>query len=165
MADLVFSEACLSDARDLAPRLREADRRELQAAHNRHMTLQGILERSIAGSSLCWAAEEDGRVVMLFGVAGLSLLSGVPRAGSVGVPWMVGSDELRHHGKTLVSRGRYYVGKMHEEYAFLMNHVDARNSPSKRWLRRIGFVLYPAEPYGPKGLPFHRFVRKAACVA
>lgn len=104
-------------------------------------------------------------MVMLFGVAGLSLLTGVAGCGSVGMPWMVGSDELAHHGKTLVSRGRHYVGLMHEEYRFLVNRVDSRNKAAKRWLRRIGFVLYPPEPYGPDGLPFHRFARKAPCAA
>lgn len=157
MADLTFRSAALTDARDLAPRLREADVQEIVAANGPRCRVQNVLERSVLASGLCWAADEGDRVVMLFGVVGLSLLTGVDSTRTVGMPWMVGSDELRHHGKTLVARGRYYVGLMHEEYDYLTNHVDSRNSASKRWLRRIGFVLYPAEPHGPDGLPFHRF--------
>lgn len=154
MTELVFREARESDAEALAPRLRKADLSELRAAHGRWCDPLAILRSAIRRSDLCWAAEEGDIVCMLFGVAGLSLLS---EHGPVGSPWMLGADELYHHGKTLVRQGREYVRLMHERYPYLVNHVDAHNTASKRWLRRIGFVVYPPAPYGPELKPFHRF--------
>jgi hypothetical protein len=40
----------------------------------------------------------------------------------------------------------------------LENVVDARNTKSIRWLRRMGFEVLPAAPLGVEGRPFHLFV-------
>jgi len=104
---------------------------------------------------MCWAAEEeDGEVIALFGVAGASLLG---EHGPVGSPWLLGSDKLDRHAKTLVRAGKKYVGLIHEKYPYLANYVDKRNTISKRWLRRLGFTIHPPIPRGPMGMMFHRF--------
>ena len=42
-------------------------------------------------------------------------------------------------------------------YDRLENRVDARNVPAIRYLRWLGFTLWPVMPWGHAGLPFYPF--------
>ena len=157
-ADLTFRAALPTDALAIAPRLRDADLKELQASHGRWLDVEKVLVAAVVLSRLCWAGLEDDRPVMLFGVVPVSLLGA---QGACGSPWMLGTPEVLNHGKTLVKKGKEFVDLMHHEFPALVNYVDTQNKVSKRWLRRIGFVVYPPSPYGLLGKPFHRFDRSA----
>lgn len=154
MSELTFRDATPDDGSDLAPRLRHADLEELKRSQGRWLNVEQVLRTSVRVSDLCWAGEDDGQVIMLFGVVGRSLLG---THGPVGVPWMLGSDEVLKHSKAMVKQAREFTVRMHERYPYLVNYVDRGNTVSKRWLRRMGFVLYPAVPFGMEGKPFHMF--------
>ena len=157
-AELTFRPGLPTDALAIAPRLRDADLKELQASHGRWLDVEKVLVRAVVHSRLCWAGLEGDTPVMLFGVVPLALLG--PQ-GPSGSPWLLGTPECLNHGKTLVKKGREFVDLMHREFPYLVNYVDTHNRASKRWLRRIGFVVYPPSPYGLLGQPFHRFDRSA----
>jgi len=93
--------------------------------------------------------------VCIFGVAPASLL------GSVGVPWMIGTQEIDSHAKAFLRRNKAYVERMSELYNYLVNFVDARNTRAIGWLKWLGFTILEAQPHGPDGLPFHRFEMRA----
>jgi hypothetical protein len=93
----------------------------------------------------------DGRVVCMFGVAPVNLL------GDTGVPWLLGSDDIERHAVTFLRGSKRYIAEMSRDYRLLTNYVDARNTLSIRWLKWLRFDILAAEPYGPFGLPFHRF--------
>ena len=44
-----------------------------------------------------------------------------------------------------------------KDYSLLINFVDARHGVAIRWLKWLGFKVFPAKPFGPDKLPFHRF--------
>lgn len=44
----------------------------------------------------------------------------------------------------------------------VINYVDARNVRAVAWFRWLGFEVSEPEPYGPKGLLFHRFTNARA---
>lgn len=149
MAEILIRPATADDVTDLAPRLRQADCDEVWASHRSKP--EESLARSLRLSTQAWAGLADGRPICLWGVAPASLIN------RIGVPWLLGSDDIETHQVAFLRRSRPMVGEMMETYAVLSNWVDARNRVSMRWLRWLGFTLFPAQPFGPDGLPFHRF--------
>jgi len=134
---------------DLANNMAEADRQELYAV-GAHSPLQGILS-SVAVSRDATSGLADGRVVCMFGIATATALS------FVGVPWMLGAEELPQHARRFLRLNKAYMEAVKEEYSELANFVDARNKRSIRWLEWLGFDFDKAVDFGPYGLPFHRF--------
>lgn len=140
------------DADELAPRLRAADRAELQAVHGANADPRNLLHQSLRMTPGALAAVAGGEVVALLGCAeGGTLLN------PYGVPWLLASDGADRHARVFIVEGRRLVGEWLARHGRLMNWADARNTRTLRWLARIGFTIEPARPYGRQGLPFHRF--------
>lgn len=150
---VTIRQATVEDALDLAPRLRQADRDEVWASGRK--TPERALLVSLGMSSHAWTGLVDGKVVCMWGCGPASMLD------RVGVPWMLGSDDLLKHQKAFLRRNREYVDAMLLCYTRLVNWVDARNTVSIRWLRWLGFEIGDAAPHGALKMPFHRFERCA----
>jgi hypothetical protein len=143
--------ASLDDAVTLAPLLREADKNEIAAMSG--MSPLDALDYSIRDSVEVWfVSRPDGHPLALYGV-------GVDQVG--GIPWMVGTDEMRRYGKSLVKQGRLWVHSKIEQYGMLYNYVDARNTVHIEWLTAIGFTVVPHDEYigHDKSVPFLPFYR------
>ena len=140
-------------AAGLAPRLRDADREELEA--NGRAPREG-LERCLSVSSLTRAIlAPGGRTLALFGFADLG--------DGVGCPWLLGSDELvTTHRRWFLRQTPSIVSSGDHRWSRFWNRVDARNALHVRWLRWSGFTVDPPEPHGPFGLPFHQ-IHRSAC--
>lgn len=136
-------------AADLAPRLRHADADEVWAS-GRYRPAEA-LRLSLGLSLMAWTGLVDDVPMCIFGVSPVSLMSGH------GAPWMLGAEGLERHAVPFLRRNRAYVAEMLALCPRLENHVDARNALSIRWLRWLGFTIHPAAPFGPFGVPFHRF--------
>ena len=91
------------------------------------------------------------RVVCMYGVAELSILS------NIGIPWLLGTDEIEQHSKYFLRQNRYYMKEIKKKYSYLVNFVDARNTVAIRWLEWLGFKVHETQPFGPDDMPFHRF--------
>ncbi len=144
-----FCETKKEHVDSLKGRLRDSDKMEIQAFSGRDP--DAALEHSAAISSLCWTAIKNGKVIAIFGAAGLSVMS------TNGCPWMLGSEELNCSGIEIVRISRYYVGEMKKRFPFLENYIDARQKRSIRWLKWCGFTVEPAIPFGIEAKLFHRF--------
>lgn len=156
-AKVSFRPLQYGDVAHLARHLRPADRAEIEAQHGVGVSMFDIIARAVLVSSHCWVAADTGdKPVAIFGVAPVSLLSGI------GSPWMLATPEAERHPRTLVTGGRRYLSRMRTSYSSLFNYVDARNEQSIRWLSRLGFSILPAAPYGLQGEPFHRFELETA---
>ena len=116
-----------------------------------HSSPKEALVRSLAASPNAMAGLYQGRVVCMYGVAEISLLS------TVGIPWLLGTDEIEEHSKYFLRHNRYYMREISKRYSYLVNFVDARNTVAIRWLEWLGFRVLPAQPFGPDDMPFHRF--------
>lgn len=142
-----------ADVAALVADMRPADRLELEASHGADP--QKAVQRAVDISTISWAVEAGGALIMLGGVAPVSMLGGV------GSPWMLGTNLLDRSPGALTRVGVQYLQVVKGLYPELENYVDARNVKSIRWLRRLGFKISPAPiPYGPQGLPFYRFEMK-----
>lgn len=147
-ARLELRPARASDARDLAADLRPLDRAEVEALTG---DVDKALERAVAETPDCLAVVRYGKLAALFGTMPLSLL------GDTGGIWMLGTTQMAALGRSLGIISHRYVVEASRTYPLLMNYVDARNAPSIRLIRWLGFEVQPARPYGVARLPFHRF--------
>lgn len=150
MADVLITPAQIDDAVPLAQHLRESDRTEMRA-YGCAQSDEEALRRCVARSLLAWSAYVDGDLACILGVSPLSMVGGV------GSPWMMGTPVLDRHSRILVRMTPEYIGRMLKAFPHLVNFVHAGNRTSVRWLRRLGFTLHEATPYGALGEPFHKF--------
>jgi hypothetical protein len=153
VAKVLIRETTLADVAALVANIREADRREVQAYG--YDALYEPIARSVMGSILCWTGEIDGQLAAILGVSPVSVLGGI------GSPWMLGTAVLDKHSRVLVRETPRYIARMQRAFPTLENYVHAENASSIRWLRRLGFTLHPAQPYGAHGAMFHRFEKRA----
>lgn len=74
---------------------------------------------------------------------------------------MLGTPLLDTQARVLVRETPRYIGAMLEVFPHLLNFVHAQNRTSVHWLRRLGFTLHDAVPYGSQGALFHPFEMRA----
>ena len=149
-ADLKVRELRFGDIDAIAPRLREADRLEVEACTT--LDMHEALSTASRSSAAVWTIDIDGEPAGIFGAVPFSLLGGV------GCPWLLGTDALERAPSTLTRQGRRYIRRMLAMFPELSNFVDVRNEKSIRWLRALGFhIEIKPTPYGLYGMPFYRF--------
>lgn len=136
----------------VAEAVRPADVRELWAAS--HSTPEAVMDVGLRCSAVAWTGFVDGRVCCMFGVAPVSIVSGI------GAPWMVTTHHLERHEMAFLRRCRRYLREMLGRYNHLVNFVDARNESAIRWLTWMGFTMHEPVPHGVEGLPFRFFEMK-----
>lgn len=153
MAEVLIRPTEPGDAALLIANLRASDLAECEA-YGRPDIAAGI-EASVRRSLLCWTGLVDGELAAILGVAPVNVLGGM------GSPWMLGTPVLDRHQRVLVRSTPEYIARMLKAFPHLVNFVHARNTTSVRWLRRLGFTLHEAVPFGPLGEPFHPFEMRA----
>lgn len=141
----------------MTPFLRDSDLTELEAATKAN-PYEALLT-SVLLSPKAYSVMEEGQPIAMFGAGTGTLLS------RTGTPWLLATDDLESRTLTLGKLCCMYVESMFEDFDYLVNYVDARNIKSVNWLKWIGFTIHDPEPYGPKGMPFHKFdMESASCV-
>ena len=153
MAEVLIRPTEPGDAAELIAHLRASDLAEC-LAYGRDDVAAGI-EASVRRSVLCWTGLVDGELAAIIGVAPVNMLTGM------GSPWMLGTPVLDRHHRILVRKTPEYISRMLKAFPHLVNFVHAKNTTSVRWLRRLGFTLHAAQPFGPLGEPFHPFEMRA----
>lgn len=147
-------DAGLLDALALSTVLRDADRQEIEASTLTPLE-SALADAVVLSAGLCWSVYRGDDILLLMGVAPVGMLGGL------GSPWLLGSERSERFGKSLHKIAREKIAQSRQTYPELVNYIDARNARSIAWLARLGFTLHEPEPYGPQGLPFHRFDMRA----
>ena len=131
---LTIDTATEADRAELAARMAQADRDELDAAGVGMECLQ------VQARALRW----QGQLVCLFGVERL------PEPGA-GVPWMLCTDTLAAvPRRAMADVSRRVVEAWRGDYRWLVNHVHRHNTQAVRFLRWLGFTVYET-PIGRNG--------------
>lgn len=152
---MIDTRKCTQEDIDhLAPRLRKEDLDEIRAASG--LSPREALMLGFAESEECHCIHDTdtGEPVAVFGV--------VPMAEnpSIGIVWMLGSDDLKMHSMCFLRRSAEWVQRLHSRYPLLCNVIDARNEVHVRWLQWLGFQFIRDIPdYGPEQRLFYEFVR------
>jgi hypothetical protein len=149
VVDIVIRPTEPGDAEILAANLRPSDLAEARAYGDIDV-LAGI-RSSVNRSLLCWTGLADGQLGAIIGVTPISMVGGV------GSPWMMGTPVLDQHSRVLIRKTPEYIARMLKAFPHLTNFVHTKNVTSVRWLRRLGFTLHEAVPYGAPGEFFHPF--------
>jgi hypothetical protein len=150
-SELIACKALPADADAFVAEMRDADKREVFAAtgtSSLHRTVLASINLSRTAYSV-WT--HDMEPVALLGVSHRNAIS----TGST--LWMIATDRLAQHWREFARRCRDEIGDMVVSPEILSNYVDARNGKALRFVQWLGAEIEPAAPYGPFGLPFHRF--------
>ena len=140
----------------IASRLREADRIEVEATMRPGDSVTSALFRAYNLSTHRWTGMINNTPIMICGVVPQSVI------GQIGIPWLVGTDEITDVKRQFVQECRQYLDKMQAAYPEeLVNFVDCRNETSIRWLKWMGFDIEEPVPFGNAGEMFHPFRRAA----
>lgn len=148
----MIREATMEDVEFLAPRLREADRREIYASGGEDPLT--ALTRGLRSSQVCKVglSPSTGHPSFIWGVVPVSLLAG-------GV-WAVGTDDLDKHKITFLRHCKEPLQELQDMYPVLYNFIDARNSLHITWIKWMGFKIIQAHPnWGFEQRLFYEFVR------
>lgn len=149
MAEITIAPAYLEHAEPLVAEMRALDRQEAIATAGPDVLK--TTQQSIALSYEPCAAHVPDGLLCVFGIAPASLM------GDTAAPWALGTDRMTRNAAGVLRIAERYFVWARLRYPVLVNYVDARNTPSIRWLKRVGFTIDPAAPFGVEGLPFHRF--------
>lgn len=128
------------DECDLAPRLREADLREIELFGAGRDPMELLREGAEQSVPSCTIIGNIGFVAGMFGV--------VPEDDGFGKVWLVGSDELVTPplSRQFLRECRKFLAAMEPHYLALGNHIDARNTLHIKWLQWMGFTFIRREP-------------------
>lgn len=148
MANVLVRDVLASDVEQLIANLRKEDKAEILAYSD---DIAGTITHALQHSAWARAAEVDGELACLFGVGPVSMLS------ESGVPWMLGTDVMNRNKRSVITFGKQYIQAMLNEYPHLWNMVHAENKRSIKWLKRLGFTIHEAQPFGPNNAMFHPF--------
>ena len=144
-----FEPARVEHAAQLLQDIRPLDLQEVEASTGDPGT---TVEMSVRLSHNPWVVfSDDDRLLCLFGAAPYNLLD------NKASPWLLGTTHLGRYSKTLTRVAQAYIAEIREQFPRLENYVDARNTPSIRWLKRVGFAVDPPRVYGVQRRMFHRF--------
>jgi hypothetical protein len=137
------------DIIDASATIRQADRDECRAAFGREV--ETMLLQTLCRSAEAWTAIVDHEIVCLFGLAPISMATGLA------APWLVTTEAIERNVRPFLSCSRERIARWRGLWPHLANWVDERNYKAIRWLRWLGATLEPAAPYGVERRPFHRF--------
>lgn len=149
---LLARDASWRDIINVGLRMRDADREEVLASCGL-TPIRACALSALASDWLVAVVREDTDLaVIVFGVTP-DWLPGH------GVPWLLSAPEMTEarFSRTFLRHCRVFLRRMLDAYTVLSNRVDARNAVAIRWLTWLGFTIRPAAPWGPLGLPFHKF--------
>lgn len=117
----------------LKPKLREADRIEMLALG---FDPEVALEYSVLVSDgACWSVMDDENVLGILGV------STHPEDPSVGVIWMLSSDEAFSSPRRFLQHNKPIIEGLSKGYRLLTNFIHKDNLKAIKWLKWCGFTF------------------------
>lgn len=139
MAEILWTPAGKAEVRAMGPRLRKADKREMEAIHGEGVDPADGLENALALSRIAYvgrdAEDPTSDPFVLYGVA-----DDVTNEG-YGAIWLVATNGIHPFRKALLRDAPDRIRYIHEKGWYprgLHNLVDARNKTHLKWLKQMG---------------------------
>ena len=137
----------------IAENMRESDVRELRDGAG--VTPADALATSFAKSSRCWTIKIGDEPVAMFGVAPWPHMQGFAAV------WYLATDRWDREGRRdMLKFSSYFIRTMQDDYDYIGNFVDCRNTMSIKWLQKLGFTRGAEVRNTASGLPFVFMVRR-----
>jgi hypothetical protein len=144
-----FKQVTESFKQIIADNMRHADVVEVMAS-NGFTPFQAVHE-STKMSKFTSAVYINGEPTAILGLNVVSALSGI------GVPWLLGTDNVVKYRKQFLKNSRAVLDDMKYHCPRLVNNVHVDNTVSIQWLKWLGFEFDEPQPIGINGELFHRF--------
>lgn len=93
----------------------------------------------------------------IFGVAPLVMQNSNACGKNTGIPWLVGTDDIRLCSRELVQLSAAWLARLQNDWRLLINLADSRNKRNLRWLTHAGFHCGDSLPLGKHGEAFTFF--------
>lgn len=145
MIEVRYVHATKAHARALARVMRAADKAEVMASGG--YLPEAALRRSMNLSHASWAVMVGDEILCIFGV--------IPQPDGSGIAWLLSSTLVDTHPLTFWRESKKVIEILRHHYPALRNMVDARYAQAVAWLKRLGFEVGEARPFGKAQLPFH----------
>lgn len=117
-----------ADIEYISAHLRERDRAEIWASHRRRP--EELPQVCSQVDVYAWVV--DGVPVVMFGCNA---------EGSVGVPWLLATDDINFHSVSFLRQARRICRDWLKQYGMLTNYVHADNEQCILWLISLGFAF------------------------
>ena len=145
---MYIRESQVLDIAYLKTRLRQSDVDEIWASNN--LTPTDALTFSYYLSKVCMTVVDENPVGM-FGIVE------DPENSQRALIWMLGTDGLSKVAKKLFKETKEFIEGFLDAYPLLYNFIDAENTRSIAWLRKLGAEIGEARPHGKEGKLFCYF--------
>ena len=150
---ITYRQASIEDVHDLTPRLRASDKEECLHYAGPHYE-SSLVESVVACGDRAEAAlDPDGKVIAILGC------SSEHKYPFIGVPFMVGSDDIEKYPKHALTDARARTKVWAEEFPLLLNMVYAENTQTIKWLKRVGYTIGFLHNWGYSKAPFYNFYK------
>jgi len=147
MREVTILPAARGHVMDLAGRLRDADRSEIEVAG---LGAHAALWHSWRGSLFARVALVDGELAAMWGLSG-TMFANKAR------PWLLTAPAIERARMAFLRISRNEVAFMLSLCPSLFGFVDARYAGAQRLLRAVGFDLSEPFAFGPHGAPFRQY--------
>ena len=125
MINYVIRGAVDDDALKLAPIMRDFDREEVWAASAQ--TPLEALQKGLETADEVYTFDADDIPFCMFGISPVTFL------GSLGVPWLLTSQDIVQHRVALLRWSRKVTDHwLKNRYRILINFIDVRHKPALR---------------------------------
>lgn len=140
------------DAYCLAPRLRQADLMEIDAASGEN-ALQALV-RGYERSYQPYTMLVEDQVIGMFGAVPTD------RDSITAAVWLLSTDDLFNIRYQFLRNSHLWLDCLHKPFSVLFNYVDCRNTVHIRWLKWCNFkFIAKHDQFGVKKEPFYEFVK------
>lgn len=146
----------LAHVEALAADMRPADALECLALG--YASPRAALVESLEMSSLSGTLLLGDTPAAIFGLAPLPRRTLIGPGAGMAVAWALTGRCVDAHPIAFHRAARAVLAEMHRHSPVLLNYVDARYGKAIRWLKRLGFKVAAAAPFGASGEPFHLIV-------
>lgn len=138
------------DGADLAPRLRDVDRTEIQAVSKEEPAK--LLEEAVEANKYTYSIMFKDRPIAILGLT--------PYNDNTSMIWLVGSSEIVDIQIPFLRNSLKWVKAFHELYPVLFNFVSVQNELHIKWLKWLGFEFGKTFPeFGLNKQPFIEFYK------
>lgn len=140
------------DAYALAPRLRQADLMEIDAASG-----ENPLQALIRGFEQSWQP-----FTMLVDDQPIGMFGAVPMDKDflTAAIWLLSTDDLFNVRYQFLRNSRLWLDVLHKPFSIVFNYVDARNTVHVKWLKWCDFkFIAKHDQFGYRKQPFYEFVK------
>lgn len=151
---LKLQKALHRDAINLAPKLREIDKLEVECLG--HTPEAGLLSGfSLPNAVMLSAFNPNNEIILMCGV------SDCPTNSKAGVIWMLASNEIQQHKRDILKLSKSTLILLSNNYDYVYNFVHKDNKTSIRWLQWCGFTVDKSNTYKQGGEDFYLLIKES----